>query len=37
MDSEYVLKTGFANGLGYRFKKREAGEALWVILKFQCC
>ena len=28
MDSEYVLKTGFANGLGYRVKKREGGSIM---------
>ena len=36
MDSGYVLKTEFANGLGIVLKKRER-EALWIILKFQCC
>ena len=40
MDSGYVLKTEFANGLGIGLKERERErerEASWIILKFQCC
>lgn len=37
MDSGYVLKTEFANGLGIGLKREREREALWIILKFQCC